>query len=50
MKEVLEKLLNNISLNQDESRDIMFKIMSGEFNDAQIAGFLTALRAKGEKS
>ena len=50
MKIILEKLLNNISLNQEESRDIMFKIMSGEYDDAQIAGFLIALRAKGERS
>ncbi|MDP6570484.1 MAG: anthranilate phosphoribosyltransferase [Candidatus Marinimicrobia bacterium] len=50
MKEVIEKLLNNISLTQEESRDVMFNIMSGEFNDAQISGFLIALRAKGEKS
>ena len=50
MKIILEKLLNNISLNQEESRDVMFKIMSGEYDDAQIAGFLIALRAKGEKS
>ena len=50
MKIILEKLLNNISLSQEESRDIMFKIMSGEYDDAQIAGFLIALRAKGEKS
>ena len=50
MKIILEKLLNNISLSQEESRDIMFEIMSGEYNDAQIAGFLIALRAKGERS
>ena len=46
MKIILEKLLNNISLSQEESRDIMFKIMSGEYDDAQIAGFLIALRAE----
>ena len=50
MKIILEKLLNSISLNQEESRDVMFKIMSGEYDDVQIAGFLIALRAKGEKS
>jgi anthranilate phosphoribosyltransferase len=50
MKFVIEKLLNNISLTQDEAREIMLKIMSGEYNDAQISGFLIALRAKGESS
>ncbi|MBT5078820.1 MAG: anthranilate phosphoribosyltransferase [Candidatus Marinimicrobia bacterium] len=50
MKQIIEKLLSNISLTQEESHDIMLKIMSGEFNDAQISGFLIALRAKGESS
>mgnify|MGYP001236927780 CR=1 FL=1 len=50
MKQTIEKLLGNQSLTQDESRDVMFKIMSGEYDDAQIAGFLIALRAKGERS
>ena len=50
MKTTIDKLLGNQSLTQDESREIMFKIMSGEFNDVQIAGFLIALRSKGESS
>ena len=50
MKQNIAKLLNNISLTQKESHDIMLKIMSGEFSDAQISGFLIALRAKGESS
>ena len=50
MKIIIEKLLGNQSLAQEESRDVMFKIMSGEYDDAQIAGFLIALRAKGERS
>jgi len=50
MKQTIEKLLGNQSLTQEESRDVMFRIMSGEYNDAQIAGFLIALRAKGERS
>lgn len=50
MKKIIEKLLGNQSLSQNEACDIMFKIMSGEFNDAQISGFLIALRAKGESS
>jgi len=50
MKHIIEKLLSRISLTQEESHNVMFKIMSGEFDDAQIAGFLIALRAKGESS
>ncbi|MBT5170851.1 MAG: anthranilate phosphoribosyltransferase [Candidatus Nitrosopelagicus sp.] len=50
MKNTIEQLLGHQSLTQEESRDVMYKIMSGEFNDAQISGFLIALRAKGESS
>ena len=50
MKNILEKLLNNIDLTQNESKDIMWGIMSGEFDDAQISAFIVALRAKGESS
>ena len=50
MKIVIEKLLGNQNLTQKESQDVMFKIMSGKFDDAQIAGFLIALRSKGETS
>ena len=50
MKQTIEKLLGNQSLTQEESRDVMCRIMSGEYDDAQIAGFLIALRAKGERS
>tara|TARA_B100000315_G_C14593277_1_gene597156 strand:+ start:5409 stop:6410 length:1002 start_codon:yes stop_codon:yes gene_type:complete len=48
MKRIIEQLLNKENLNQSESREVMSKTMSGEFNDAQIAGFLVALRSKGE--
>jgi len=48
MKSILEILLKNKDLSQIEARDVMMRIMSGEFTDAQIAGFLIALRAKGE--
>ena len=48
MKNNIEKLLDNINLTQDEARDVMLNIMSGEYDDAQISGFLIALRAKGE--
>ena len=50
MKFIIEQLLDNQDLGQTESRTVMFKIMSGEYDDSQIAGFLIALRAKGETS
>ena len=48
MKEILEKLLNKKNLERKEAFNVMLSIMSGEYGDAQIAGFLMALRAKGE--
>ena len=48
MKQILERLLDGDDLSHDEAFDVMLSIMSGEFDDAQIAGFLMALRAKGE--
>lgn len=45
---MLEKVLARQNLTQKEAREIMNQIMSGQFDDAQIAGFLIALRAKGE--
>jgi anthranilate phosphoribosyltransferase len=48
MKQILEQLLNKHNLTRDEAYNIMLSIMSGEYDDAQIAGFLMALRAKSE--
>ena len=48
MKQILEQLLNQHNLTPVEAYNIMLSIMSGEYDDAQIAGFLMALRAKGE--
>ena len=48
MKQILEQLLNKQNLTREESFNVMLSIMSGEFSDAQIAGFLMALRSKGE--
>ena len=48
MKQILEQLLNQHNLTRDEAYNIMLSIMSGEYDDAQIAGFLMALRGKGE--
>lgn len=48
MKKILEQLLDGENLSRNQANNIMISIMSGEFNDAQIAGFLMALRGKGE--
>ncbi len=48
MKKILEQLLDGENLSRNQANNIMLSIMSGEFNDAQIAGFLMALRGKGE--
>ena len=48
MKVIIEQLLDQNSLTQEEAREVMDKIMSGKYDDAQISGFLIALRAKGE--
>jgi anthranilate phosphoribosyltransferase len=48
IQESLERLLDRIDLTRDEARQTMHQIMLGEATQAQIAGFLVALRAKGE--
>jgi anthranilate phosphoribosyltransferase len=48
MNELLEKLLQHQNLTSEEMREVMLKFMSGKASDAQIAGFLCALRSKGE--
>lgn len=44
----LAKAADNIDLSYEEAVDAMDIIMSGKATNAQIAGFLTALRMKGE--
>ncbi|MSS76697.1 MAG: anthranilate phosphoribosyltransferase [Methyloglobulus sp.] len=48
IQQALQKLLNKQDLAAGEMRDVMRQIMSGGATDAQIAGFLIALRCKGE--
>jgi len=48
MKEFIQKLVEGKNLTEEESRRAMQMIMSGKATDAQIAGFLIALRMKGE--
>jgi len=44
----LQKLLDKQNLASAEMRAVMHAMMAGELTDAQIAGFLIALRCKGE--
>jgi anthranilate phosphoribosyltransferase len=46
--DTLARLLRRENLGEDEASAVMREIMSGGSTPAQIAGFLTALRAKGE--
>lgn len=48
MNPVLEKLLQHQNLTPEEMRETMNFFMSGNATQAQIAGFLCALRSKGE--
>jgi anthranilate phosphoribosyltransferase len=48
IQRALAQLLDGRDLSREEARAVMGSIMSGEATPAQIAGFLIALRAKGE--
>lgn len=48
IKEIINKLVQRENLTTKETEEVMNEIMSGEATSAQIAGFLTALRLKGE--
>src|SRR5690554_1799135 len=43
-----DKLIGGIDLKECEMEEIMRAIMEGKLSEAQIAGFLVALRLKGE--
>ncbi len=49
IKEYLEKIINKEDLSFSESFSAMNEIMNGEVNNSQLAGFLIALKSKGEK-
>lgn len=46
--EAIERVADRKSLREDEAREVMNAIMEGKVTPAQIAGFLVALRMKGE--
>ena len=48
IKECIQKLVNNVSLTNEESTTAMKEIMSGKATSAQIGAFLIGLRTKGE--
>lgn len=48
MKETIRKLIEGQDLTEDEAARAMDRIMSGQATPAQVAGFLVALRIKGE--
>ena len=48
--DIIQKLVERTDLTEQEARGVMEEIMTGQATDAQVAGFLTALRMKGETS
>ena len=48
MNDLLEKLVKKIDLTEKEAYNMMISVMSGDYDDIQISGMLTALRCKGE--
>ena len=48
MNQALEKLVNQQDLSTAEMKSVMQKIMTGQATNAQIGGFLVALRMKSE--
>jgi anthranilate phosphoribosyltransferase len=48
IQRAIQRLLDGHNLTRSEAREVMGSIMRGEATPAQIAGFLVALRAKGE--
>lgn len=48
--DLIQKMIDRIDLTEQEARGAMEEIMAGQATDAQIAGFLTALRMKGENA
>ena len=41
MKEILQRLTSHLTLDREEARNILKKIANGEYNNSQVASFLT---------
>ena len=48
IKQILDKLLDNIDLSFEEATEVADLLMNGEINNSQIAALLTSLKMKGE--
>lgn len=48
LTEAIDAVANGVDLSRDQSCAVLAEIMRGEAGDAEIAGFLIALRTKGE--
>ncbi len=48
IQQAIEQLLDGRDLGRERAREVMDEIMRGDATEAQIGGFLVALRAKGE--
>ena len=48
--DIIHKLVDRINLNEAEARHAMEELLTGRATDVQVAGFLTALRMKGESA
>ena len=48
LEQAIDRLINGHDLNREEMSAAMMQIMTGAATDAQIGGFLVALRIKGE--
>lgn len=48
IKQALDQVITGNNLSQDDMQAVMKQIMTGQCTDAQIGGFLVALRMKGE--
>jgi anthranilate phosphoribosyltransferase len=48
ISDVIQKLVDRVDLSEIEARSAMEELMTGQASDPEVAGFLTALRMKGE--